>query len=242
MMNLNDIDQNNFYSCSMNNRLIDLYSIVDNAFGPIFAEFNAATGNDCSLTNPFYAVVSESYSNAKNKVVILGQETNTWGGEFEQGGEYQPSSTLPIVRLCRLYDLYVNHNNQDFGQYWNYCKRLMSLANKDTGFFFFNTALVGLCGKTGCVKEIQPHILSEVFDIVQPNLIIFLCGPNYDDLIRSHFHNLIDFLPARKEYSSRQFSKIIGLCAPAFRCYHPGFLYRHSSVRASFEGIIRPLL
>lgn len=224
----------------MNDELIELYTKVDHEYGPLLEEFNSRPEDSECFTNPFYAVVSEAFVKARNRIIILGQETNTWGGEFGDDGAYHRSNT--VNDLCKLYDLYINHRNQSSGQYWNYCHYLEETASKNAGFFFFNTAFVGKCGRTGYIEKLQPKILSEVFEIVRPNLAIFLCGPNYDSLIKSNFGDSTCFTQATYCFTTRQFARIEGVGIPAYRCYHPGYLYRATSLREAFEKVIFPMI
>ncbi len=231
-MELSQILQHRFYSCTINDKLIELYEKTDFEFGPLFEELNSRSDATEYFTNPFYAVVSEAYIKARNRIIILGQETNTWGGEFGDDGAYHRSNT--VNNLCKLYDLYINHRNQSSGQYWSYCHYLEENASNNSEFFYFNTAFVGKCGETGYIDKLQPYVLFEVFKIVRPNLAIFLCGPNYDSLIKENLRDSTYFTQASDCFTTKQFAKIEGVGIPAYRCYHPGYLYRTTSFKRNF--------
>ena len=240
MPTLQEIRSHTFFQCEENLRLYGLYESVHRRYSKAITEFNRKTSSDY-LTYPYFAVVSEMYHHASNRVMIVGQEPYTWGGEFGNGGEFNP--LVSTNELCNLYDLFVNESSKS-GAYWNYCSHLHDISHRGTAFFYFNSVLIGRCGGNGFVDNdiIQPTILSEVIDIVQPSFILFLCGYKYDHIIRRNITREITFQQIDTDFSEKVIAKISGLHVPAIRTYHPGYLYRREDIRRALEQIIFPFL
>lgn len=165
----------------MNNALLHLYETHwDNFINKIYKPYLGK----CSY--PFLIKTTQHYENAAKRVMICGQETQGWGGEYPN-----PDSTKPDL-LMSLYDGFVNQNN-DGGKinkpgynspYWNFNWRLMQ-ANPDVGFVFQNVVKVGKYSLAGCDNDIYQltkqyfPVWKEELQILKPSIIIFLTG-NYD--------------------------------------------------------------
>lgn len=132
---------------------------------------------------PFMISVSKRYEDAKKRVMFCGQETNDWNGQ-----EYDSVQGSTVDSVMNRYDLFVN-NGGDNRTYWNLQKRIIE-NNPEIGFVHNNIVKIGKRYGKGCDEDIDslahkdfPTFKKEL-DILKPNLIIFLTGPDYDGKIK----------------------------------------------------------
>lgn len=178
---------------------------------------------------PFLISVSNKYINAPIKILIYGQETQVWGGEFYELPEY-----CTIKNLMALYDLFIN---QDFGYnspYWRFIRAIVENSNDNIGISISNIVRIGKKYDAGCNLTINNlsleffNVIKEELKILQPDIIFFLTGPFYDNRIKEALGNFSE-RAISKEYSLRQFAQLIfeeKTMPPTFRCYHPGYIQR----------------
>lgn len=186
-------------------------------------------------TNLLCLRASEEFINADVKVMIFGQETNDWECEFPH-----PDG---VPHLLSVYDEFFN-NGKCFsygGQFWNGFSKIQSrlrdefsAESKSVGFIWNNVIKIGRCGEAGAptkkVLEWQKSTLEltrKEIDLYQPDIVIFLSGPNYDGHISSIFDDAV--FSSLGERSERQLARVSSqrLPAKALRTYHPGYLWRN---------------
>jgi hypothetical protein len=191
-------------------------------------------GDPISPTNPLLLHVGneEAWRSAHLRVMVFGQETNDWKGE------YHPDKT--IAYLCGLYDGFFNKGAcwSYGGQFWNGVNRLKSmLAEKFPGkqiqYLWNNIVKIGKAEAKGrppaYIYEQERtffHVIPEEVNILQPNVFLFFTGPNYDDAIHNNFE-ATGYTPV-PPFEARQLAKIsIPAIDSAFRTYHPNYLWRN---------------
>lgn len=203
-----------------------------------------STCND-KIANPYLMTVSDRYLNAKIKIMILGQETKGWGGEFGNVGAYCPNNS--ILMLQQLYDLFVN-NSHKTGYFWNFCNTLQR-NHPEVGFIYNNVGKFGFCDAGGHPSDyhLRPRVLSEEILITHPDAVIFLSGPNYDEEINDNWGSNLQFGPYCPNLPIRKIAKINGITIPAIRTYHPHYLCRQKLIAKliqteidSFINSLRP--
>lgn len=174
----------------MNKQLSQLYSLYwDSVIQNIYKSKGSAY--------PFLITATQHYQNASKRVMICGQETQGWGGEYKDPDVVQPDN------IMNLYNGFVNHDNHGgpiqrpgyivskhrayISPYWNFIWRVMR-ANPDVGFVMQNVVKIGKRSGAGCNEDIY-QLTKEYFpvwrkelDILRPDCIIFLSG-TYDDRI-----------------------------------------------------------
>lgn len=139
---------------------------------------------------PFMISVSKRYENATKKVMFCGQETNCWNGK--ETHDYDPElvkrSTVGTITEC--YNDFVNKEKRMGynSPFWNFINRLAT-QNANTGFIVNNIVKIGKKRRKGYNRVIDEEahkyfpVFKEELNILKPDLIIFLTGPNYDDKI-----------------------------------------------------------
>lgn len=183
------------------------------------------------ITNPL--LISDSclrkFLSGDIRVMIFGQETNSWYTEKE----------LDVETLQEAYDeFYTSGFCYSYGgQFWNGVNRLKTFLEKefpekDIQFMWNNIIKVGKQGKgrpDDSVLEIEKKYLNVIpneIKIAKPNVIVFFTGPNYDDILSTVF--TIQNKQIINKFTERQLSKmIISDHYLAYRTYHPNYLWRN---------------
>lgn len=170
------------------------------------------------------------YENAEVRVMIFGQETNGWSGIFNPDAP----AAEEVSRIQQdIYDDFYNEEALHYrSAFWNGFRlftRMLNAAypNKNIKYAWNNIIKIGKDHaknrppqyiydvEMSCFNVVQDEI-----DILKPQILIFLTGPNYDK-------NIIDKFPNAR--MSPLDDNIMNLDIPnvdfAFRTYHPQFTY-----------------
>jgi hypothetical protein len=193
-------------------------------------------------TNPLLiSLENNDYENSDIKVMIFGQETNSWYGNFNGN----------LGEIMGYYKKLFNDNKKSKGQFSNGRKKLIELLeqkypNKKIGTIWNNVVKIGCAERHkntppkyiyDIEKENFKVIKSEI-EILKPDIILFLSGPNYDYRIENSFGKFKSENIGTK-FSQRQLSKVeIGFGKNVFRTYHPNYLYRTGDIDSYFNQII----
>ena len=226
----------------MNEALTNLYSSKwDNltaGLKPIIEDSNL----DIKPANPLLLYIDneEEYKNADIRLMIYGQETNSWY-EKENG---------TIDDIQTLYDGFFNEGDcwKYGGQFWNGISRFLSslqkkFPDKKIRLTWNNIVKIGKHGDKGFppdyIYEIERehfHVIPQELEILNPNVVLFLTGPNYDSIIKDNFGELkYEALP---NSTQRQLSRVSLKNIPfAYRTYHPNYLWRNE-IDDYFDTII----
>ncbi|MDR0544260.1 MAG: hypothetical protein LBG30_02790 [Odoribacteraceae bacterium] len=192
-----------------------------------------------------YVDDEEAWTRARLRVMFFGQETRGW--EDEDG------SDKTIAYLSDMYDRFFNKGEciRYGGHFWNGIGRLRSafaerFPDVETQFVWSNIIKVGKKGKAGRPSEAMYsqvrqhfHVIPEEVRILQPNVLLFLTGPRYDDAIRFNFGE-VAFTPV-SPFSGRELAKLsIPGTDFAFRTYHPNYLWR-KGINSFFDAILQSI-
>ncbi len=227
----------------INKNLKDLYS---GKYPALTTELNKANSNlnpKEKATNPLLIQVDEKYTKADIKIMFFGQETNTWLGELNDGaflGEVEP-----------LLDLYNDFFLEDScfaygGQFWNGIKRFKELLSdkipdKNIGYVWNNVIKIGKCGmgfpsETNAITNKYFNVILQEIEILEPDVIIFFSGPNYDEYIEKAIGKFYKINMSL--FVKRQLCKITSMeLELAFRTYHPNYLWRNN-----IENFFKPII
>jgi hypothetical protein len=217
----------------MNEKLIELYQ---SNWNNLSEELNAII-NDSSKevkpANPYLLNVNEEYNVSDIRVMIFGQETNGWEGEFQND----------INVSIEIYDDFINSNKcfSYGGQFWNGYNRFLTILknqfpNKKISSISNNVVKIGGAGSDlNCppdyiydIEKKHFNIIEKEIEILKPNVIIFLSGPNYDEKLKNIFLDL-EFNTFSDKFNDRQLSKIeYKNLTNVFRTYHPNYLWRNN--------------
>ena len=158
----------------MNDRLRDLYETYWDSYLE-HIRFNP----DLTAAFPFLIFVPKEYEAADFKVMFCGEETQGWGGEFED----KPNVT--VRNLQRIYNGFVNGNGYN-SPYWNFQRRIIS-NHSHCGYIRNNIVKIGKKRQAGCDENIDRltrkyfPVFKRELEILRPDLIIFLSGTGVYD-------------------------------------------------------------
>jgi len=187
-------------------------------------------------TNLLCLSAPELYLCADIKVMIFGQETNDWESDF--------MGSKSLSHLIETYDSFFN-NKECFsygGQFWNGFSKIQKeicrayeYQGKSVGFLWNNVIKIGCSGNKGkpslpildWQKPTYELVLQEL-ELYNPDVIIFLSGPNYDEYIKNIFQDIKFSSISNK--TERQLSKLYSKKLPSktLRTYHPNYLWRNN--------------
>lgn len=192
-------------------------------------------------TNPLLLHLNElELEKAEIRVMIYGQETNGWFGNFKPD-------------MSRIIDGYNDfyHGGECWsygGQFWNGFARFKTIfenkyPTKKIIYIWNNIVKIGKFDKKNLpppyIYEIeQQHfsIIEEELKIIKPDVVLFFTGPDYDKIIVDNFGNL-RYLPV-VGFAERQLSRVeLKDTELAFRTYHPNYLWRND-INKYFGSII----
>ncbi|MBQ8778618.1 MAG: hypothetical protein IJZ49_02755 [Alistipes sp.] len=177
---------------------------------------------------PFLIVPTNDYCLSEKRIMIVGQETDSWAGEvYDFPEEQTPCNVL------KVYDRFVNRGGYN-SPYWDFIRAIKDTAPSNTKFVINNVVKIGKKRGAGCDDYINSltlehmNLLSQELEILKPDMILFLTGPNYDHRIEAAFGK-IKTEKAEANLSARQLAKLqfsdSGM-PPSYRCYHPAYLRR----------------
>ncbi|AMR26824.1 hypothetical protein A0257_06680 [Hymenobacter psoromatis] len=183
----------------------------------------------------------QAHQNADIKIVIFGQETNSWYESFHGDTD----------AILGYYDKFFNSGDYKRygGQFWNGVARFISMLqerypSKTIHLLWNNLVKIGKDAGRGfpsnIIHEVERReldVIQEELSILQPTIALFFTGPNYDSIIAEVFHNP-EFYPIMDNFSVRQLATLtIPNAGQAFRTYHPGYLWRNN-INHYFQAII----
>ena len=216
----------------MNDKLKELYDSKWDKMVSTFAPILQDESIEVKPANPLLLYIDdeEKYQNADIRVMIFGQETNSW---YDERG-----ATVEDVQ--DLYDGFFNGGDcwKYSGQFWNGISRFITLLkekypNKKIELLWNNIVKIGKQDDKGFPPDYIYEIEREVFNVIpqeleilKPNLVVFFTGPNYDSIIKDNFGELI--YTALPDSTDRQLSRLnLNGVQFAYRTYHPNYLWRN---------------
>ena len=220
---------------SINKKLVKLYDKC----------FNNALKNkkDIKVSSPLLLKINEAkYNSSDLKVMIIGQETFGWHGEF--GSEN-------INELMDGYYEYLTNNlrgrnKRAFWKAFHYFEKELNshFDNKKLYYIWNNLSKVGKYkdkGMTSSIRNFERNYFSVILEeikILKPDIVIFFTGPNRDNDIKYNFHNVFfdnmgnpDKIKDKKTYTTAH--KVISTDLPekTVRLYHPNYFGGFSKVK-----------
>ena len=194
-------------------------------------------------TNPLLLKVDEKYLNADLKIMFFGQGTNRWLGERNNGVFHE--NFEPILDLYEHF--YLGDACFSYGgQFWNGINRFKKLVEKkfphnNIGYIWNNIIKIGKCEKgfSNSINNITNkyfNVILKEIEILQPDVLIFFTGPNYD----IHLEIILKELKKKeiKPFKEKELCKIISdKINLTFRTYHPNYLWRHN-INKFFNTIV----
>jgi hypothetical protein len=172
--------------------------------------------------------------------MIFGQETKGWGDRF--GMLDSPEATFDIYDtfFCKK-KFYNGYRKSSFWKAFRYFENSLQKAYPEKSIYFSwnNINKIGRSkGKTGVSKEARA-VEREVFSVVasevkafNPDIVIFLTGPNRDGDIKHHFNDA-EFYSIDSVVDKRALAKVGSKFLPTqkIRMYHPTYFGGFNRVR-----------
>ncbi|RZM27334.1 MAG: hypothetical protein EOO88_13695 [Pedobacter sp.] len=191
-----------------------------------------------------YVDDQNAYRNADIKVMIFGQETNGWYGECEKS----------VTAIQELYDDFFNEGDcwDMTTPFWRGAEKFMELIRKKfpektIEVIWNNVVKIGKHAAIGMpsaeiyeVEKTYFQVIPVEVEILKPDVVLFLTGPDYDFVIRDNFGNLeVKELP---DATKRQISKLeLPGVRYSYRTYHPNYLWRND-IEDYFGTIVDDLI
>jgi hypothetical protein len=183
--------------------------------------------------------------------MIIGQENNGWidGCKYNEFiSKKDIEDALAVYRGFNIADY-----GSPFGHYFamfrdriaesegKHRKRAVLYSN----LFKLNQFTLHMIGSPYLehVLTLQGDIFQKEVEILAPEVVIFLTGPDYDHIIRRFYPEVV-FAPIDK-YTERELALVsaVGLPRLTFRTYHPGFIIYDPANRVRYyDEIIERVL
>lgn len=225
----------------MNKKLKEVYEREFKNLAPKLIQYNKTVEGEHKATNPFLIKVTDDYTNYKNKIMIFGQETNTWCNECG----FDSSFSNNIEKSLDVYEnFYINGGIKKYrGPFWNEFKRIKNhiSSKKNTTFIYNNINKIGKIG-VGNLKAINDiqfdyfNVVKEEINILHPTVVLLFTGHDYDFFIEKNIGRFnqkklsdsIFQLEFEKAYKNIKF----------FKTYHPNALYHQKKNRIVINELI----
>lgn len=186
------------------------------------------------LNGPFLIASNDQYEKATPKVVIVGQENNYWlDCDFLT---FLSDQTLDdALDVYRKFDI-AEYGHGSFGRYFSIFRDRIygTITDENRRSILWNNLFkLNHDGKSSissphekAILQIQGELFVDEIEILRPDVVIFLTGPNYDHIIQRFYPDTefqeVDGHPLN-EVAMVNSERLPKLC---FRTYHPGYLNR----------------
>jgi len=137
----------------MNKKLEKIYRKKFELLAPKLDEYNKKVGYNNKAMNPFLLKVPDNYYSYTNRIMIFGQETNTWCKECGGGSAFSNN----IDKSIKRYEIFYLNGviNRYRGPFWNEFKRIVKSIKKeiDSVIVWNNINKIGRIGKGNVAKN-----------------------------------------------------------------------------------------
>lgn len=224
-----------FNNDEQNQELLKLY----NNKSEVIKEIKATSKERLAL---LLSAVPQNYKKAQYKIMVIGQELN---GGF--GVRSEPRITM-LDNLKVQSKIPIKRSFSKFGNFsTKFCKSLNKVNKSISSYYVWaeirkfsyykkvgsksRAPRIPLNAEVQNLIDRELNILEDEIKIINPDIVLFLTGPNYDDYIKTQlrgvkFHKLENF-----DYEKKQFARVEHEVLPkkSFRIYHPN-AFRQGSV------------
>ena len=203
-------------------------------------------------TNPFLISFNEEELNqADIKVMIFGQETKGWGDNKEEHGSLDtPEAVIDMYHkfFCNK-EFYKGHKKSAFWKAFRGFQDGLETAHPEKSIYYSwnNINKIGRPNrKTGVDKEVRSveratfSVIASELKAFEPDIVIFLTGPNRDGDIRHHFSGA-NFAAIDPNIQTRALAKVSHQDLPerTIRLYHPSYFGGFNKIKKqALTGIV----
>lgn len=225
----------------INSRLFSLYKSNLANLRLIYEKaYNLGTDD---YANPLLLLCHEGYVSAKKKLLFIGQETCSWFSELN-------NKVLSADDISKLQNEYLRFMLPQtyVSPFWLFIYEVNRALSQDSvNYMWSNIWKMGKRFDAGRadirINELETayfNVSKKEIEILNPDYVVFLSGPNYDKDIISHFGEFK--IIARIDKCFEQFS-IEGFDCQIFRMYHPNYLnYLGSKKRQEYQNNLIDLI
>lgn len=205
----------------MNGQLKNLYESTLSSYGAAWRNhYDMQTDDETGdfPANPYFITVQDAYINADRRIMVVGQETFSWGGEFGDYGGF--SLERNVDELMSLYDICIKDRRLNT-TFWRFGRAIAEASGSQV--LFNNIAKVGWCCKRGFLPSLQPKILQEEIAITKPDILVLTTGPSVQYMQELEQNGIC---PSRRgvllEKDGNAYAEVWeGLSVPTIWCCHP---------------------
>jgi len=205
-------------------------------------------GYDEQFSRPFHFGVSEQLDREKKLVMIVGQEADCFWryedndktpdyiqqwciGYFDKQIFKTPFPEYDQFNHSAFWRFFRMLHQEGFELCWNNVDKLHRYQDK--GATNATETLTAEYEKQLSIQygEDSKSLLQREIELVQPDAIVFLTGPNYRVTMGTAFglsDTMLDLFAPTKSNVCSEISKILNLDIPVFWTYHPGYLSKNS--------------
>jgi hypothetical protein len=206
---------------------------------------------DLKISSPLLIKINEEkYNNSDLKIMIIGQETFGWHGEFGSDN---------IQKLMNGYDSYLTNNlkgknKRVFWKAFHFFEKELNKFHYDKSTYYIWNNLIKISkyedkGMTKNIRNFERNYFSVILDeikILNPNIVIFLTGPNRDIDIKHNFSNVTfdnmgfpNTIKDKRNYTTAH--KVISdeLPEKSVRLYHPNYFGGYNKVKSIALDILK---
>lgn len=201
------------------------------------------------------------YADADLKVMVFGQETNSWTGKNDDFGTPPSPVFSPDVSMEAVMGIYeefyascyhdgtFSYNGPRYGTFHYGFNRFAELLNatfpgKRIAYVWNNLVKIGKSQGAGfCGSDIyaleRAHfpVIQEEVNILKPDLLLFLTG-TYDERICYNWHDAQ--FAAMPSYSTNEVAQVVSseIPVPAYRTNHPSARLPKGEMEARYQVIV----
>lgn len=169
----------------------------------------------------------DKYLSSKHKLIVFGQETYGWYEDYLRSSE-------DVDDCLKLYsDFKLGGNYRSL--FWDYAHLINRRINDvdNLNFIWSNVNKFGVDGAGKPDSRVLENentcfnLMSKELDILNPDVCIFLSGPNYDQDIKAKLDDLEIIPYPRYPVNEAAILRSRHLPEHSFRTYHPGYGNRY---------------
>ncbi len=185
--------------------------LLQSRVNKLFLETLVTEETEFNLSYPLIPRISNEY--LKNRIVVVGQETNTWYNNDSENGDYNDiflksknNSDIENDALKNKYDIFVNKEVESYGgKFWEFNRLLYQeqiidgsiVKNHELTHCWINLFCMEACydkkdttgrpTKNGSLRNNvlnhQKILTYNLLKLLEPKLIIFLTGNSLDNIL-----------------------------------------------------------
>lgn len=188
--------------------------------------------DDASFSNPLLLKVGPAYCNAPHRILVIGQQTDTWYNQVRTRDLPDPVATL--MDIYEEFDLARPHPTRRRSPYWwasHHVSEQLNGAVPPADFVWSDLVRID-DRRARSSQQMETELcalgmLRREIEILAPDVVLFFTGPRYEERLRETFPG-VGFTQVSPNHPASSLARITHESLPVstFRTYHPGYLQR----------------